>query len=676
MRQSAEFSREENPHAGLAALFTQSRGWVRAVVVIAATAFVTAGALSKSELLGRLANPSTHNDVNYLIDGIQRLLYIEVNGFWSELSHLRDVPLHAPFAAYQAALAFYLFGFHDWAPYLSDIFLLIVLFSACVRLLRGYPDVILIACVLAVAGMPLTSVTITEFAPEMPLGLFVALGIVAALPIPLTQRAPGARFAAGLLFGIAFLAKPSSFVFVPVVVSVTLSVTFLRDIVFAKQWSQWNRAIANGLIGLVLALWLPALYLIPNFSDFSHYFYMALFDKSNLEAYGYKAIKTNASFYLTGYVGEYIFGDLLWVYFAIVSIGLVAARYRGDHRFIRRQVELLAVGIVLWALPTFSTAKNTLFAAPFAYLLALMVVLALRSIYETTRGVFGTSAVSLLGVLLLVSGTSRPIFPNTSAFALGAPSLHVIREAWPQTQDRLREVMLGNSPNYYGRFVYLTNVGYYHDSSLKYWFLKKDMTLDWDFDTLWWESETEHHLDYIHHKKADFVVAGERDNGLTFKLPLIAGAAGSEDAVLAAMWDDPNYMPIDRFYGPTGRTITVFQRSTAFAGWRLLAGLYQSWGPDGPWISKGTVAHLGAYAPDDVKSRLAVEAEGQPGQVVTIFVNSDQIGELTFDANGVGSLDRPCDLARGENDIVLRYSVDAPITFRRLLVARQIARAF
>ena len=147
-------------------MVTESHGWVQAIAVIGVALFITAGALSKSELIGRLSFPATHNDIAYLLDGIRRLVYMDVNGFWAEFNHLRLEPLHAPVAAYQAALAFYLFGFHDWAPYLTNIVFLFILLFACTRLLRGCPDLVVIACLLAVAGVPLAFSTITEFAPE------------------------------------------------------------------------------------------------------------------------------------------------------------------------------------------------------------------------------------------------------------------------------------------------------------------------------------------------------------------------------------------------------------------------------------------------------------------------------------------------------------------------------
>jgi hypothetical protein len=234
--------------------------------------------------------------------------------------------------------------------------------------------------------------------------------------------------------------------------------------------------------------------------------------------------------------------------------------------------------------------------------------------------------------------------------------------------------MLGNSPNYYGRSVYMTNVGYYHVPTLWYWFLKKDPSLDWTFHSSWQESNAGRHTAYIHQHGIDFVIAGEYDNGLTFAPPLVPAAAASETAVLAAMWDDPSYMPVDQFYGPTGRTITVFQRRVSFAGWRPLSGLSQPGGTKRPWVSSGTITHLEVYAPDAVPAQVAIEASGQAGQTVDVLVNKERIGQLTFDEKGNASWAQSFNLVPGENDLIFRYSTDTPVLFRRLLVIRKLDR--
>ena len=652
-------------------LFMRTDSYVAVITVVSVAAWITGGALSKSQLIGRLANPVTHNDVNYVIDGIRRLVYIEINGFWAEIPHLFHEPMHAPLSGYQAALGYYLFGFHDWAPYASDIIYLLIFLGVCAALLRGCPNIVVIAGLGAIAGMPLAYSTISEFAPEIPCGLFTALGVLLTLRISMFDPAVGPRALAGLCFGLGLLGKPTSLVFVPLVACATLGVAFVRDVILPGELRKIGKAVFHSILHLALSFWLPAIYLIPNFDSYSDYFYRALFDTENLKAFGENR---HVLYYLTGGGAEYMFGNLLWGYVATIAIGVAAAAKRGDGQFVVRQIELSVLAVVMWLPPTVSPAKNILFGAPFGYLVGFMVVMALRSIYETIGSIAGIGAASLLSFALMVSVTSSTDLADTPGFDWKVPGAHISREKWLAEMDRVRAVMLGNSPNYRGRTVYSTNAGYAWGPVLQYSFLKTDPTLDWSFASNWADSDPQYHLDYIHQSKSDFVIAGERGNGLTYGPVQIPGASASENAVLAALRVDQDYMPIDQFYGPTGRTITVFQRRTAYGGWRALAGLTNLGGTKQPWISAGTITHLEAYAASPVPADLAMEASGSPGQTIDVIANHDRIGQLTFDPAGKASLTRAFNLLSGQNDIVFRYSLDAPVTFNRLLIIRKIDR--
>jgi hypothetical protein len=649
-------------------LLMERNVYVVIIAIALISLWITGGALSKSYLIGRLSNPMTHNDVNYLISGIRRLLYIEINGFWAEIPHLLHEHLHAPLSTYQAALGFFLFGFHDWAPYASNIVYLWIVFAFSAVLLRGRPTAVIIAALVALAGMPLLYSSISEFAPEIPCGLFTALGVVLTLRISLFDRALGLRALAGLCFGLGLLAKPSSFAFMPLVLCATLGITFIRDVLLAGRLREFPESFANGLIQLGLSLWLPALYLIPNFRDYLDYFKLAMLDPANVRKF---AGRTDFTYYFSGEAGQYMFGDFLWAYVATIAAGLAAASFRDDRQFIRRQVEIFLIVVFMWVLATVPESKNTLFGVPFAFLIVFMFVMAFGSIYETLGNVGGVAAVSLLGLLFFVSGTSFTILANTPGFDWYNPGAHVIREKWPEAMARFRAVMLGNSPDYHGRSVYPTNSAYYFGPVLWYFFLKKDPTLDWTFtDGLWGDTDPRDHIDFIHRMRADFVIAGERDNGLTYGPTLYAGASAAENAVLAALRDDPHYMTLDEFYGPTGRTITVFQRRDAFAGWRPLGGLMQQSARQ-PWFSSGSISHLGAYAPVAINAELDLTAHGPPGDTGNIIVNQDRVAQLIFDGSGKASLAQPISLRAGDNDIILRYSSDAQLTFERLLIVRK-----
>jgi hypothetical protein len=272
----------------------------------------------------------------------------------------------------------------------------------------------------------------------------------------------------------------------------------------------------------------------------------------------------------------------------------------------------------------------------------------------------------------MVSVTSWTDLANTPGFDWKLPGAHITREKWLDEMDRIRAVMLGNSPNYRGRTVYSTNSGYAWGPVLQYWFLKTDPTLDWSFASNWADSDPQHHLDYIRQAKSDFVIAGERDNGLTYGPSQVPGASASENAVLAALREDRDYMPIDQFYGPTGRTMTVFQRRVAYGGWRPLAGLANPGGTRQPWVSAGTISHLEAYATSAVPAELAIDVSGLPGETIDIVANHERIGQLLLDPSGKASLTQAFNLVSGQNEILFRYSSDTPVAFKRLLVIRGI----
>ena len=656
-------------------LVTARNGYAVAGAIVLLSLWITAGALSKSYLIGRLAFPATHNDVNYLIDGIRRLVYIETHGFWAEIAHLYLDPMHAPLAGYQAAFGFYLFGFHDWAPYATDIGYLWISLAFSAALLRDRPAPVIIAGLIALSGVPILYSTVSEFAPEIPCGLFTALGVVLALRISALERTLMPRALAGLCFGFGMLAKPSSFAFVPLVVCAVLGVTFVRDVLVPKRLRESPTAAKNGLLQIAFSLWLPAFYLVPNFGEYAHYFYLAMLDPANVRKFAsYHSIRDDIVFYFTGDAGQYMFGNLFWAYLGAIALGIAAAWRRSDWKFLGNQAELFAIVVFMWVLATAPDAKNMLFGAPFGFLLLFMIMMAIGSIYETVGGTRGIYVVSFLSVLLFVSGTpfSRP--PNTPGFEWYNRGAHVIREQWPKAMGRFRAVMLGNSPNYHERSVYDTNSGYYFGPVLWYFFLKKDPTLDWIFvDPLWGDENPQDHLDLIRQRHVEFVIAGERDNGLTYGPSLYSGASAAENAVLAAMRRNPDYMALDQFYGPTGRTITVFQRSTAFAGWRPLGGLVHR-GEQQPWISMDKITHLAAYSPVAISARLMLDVQGTAGESIDVIVNQNQIGSMHLDTAGKGTLTDAFGLAPGDNDIILKYSTAGPTRFNRLVLIRKISQ--
>ena len=137
---------------------------------------------------------------------------------------------------------------------------------------------------------------------------------------------------------------------------------------------------------------------------------------------------------------------------------------------------------------------------------------------------------------------------------------------------------------------------------------------------------------------------------------------------------DPGYMPIDRFYGPNGRTVTVFQRRGNFAGWPLAGFASEPEEPDNARVTSGGIAYLQSYAAAPVAAELQLKCAGIAGETVEILVNWQKVARLTFPPNDeVLSLNQPIALLPGTNDIVLQYSESGQITLHQLLIVPDIA---
>jgi hypothetical protein len=645
------------------------RRYVAALIVVAAALVLFAVSMSSSFYDGRLAAPLTHDDVNYFVEGIQHLNFLRTRGFFALAHDFLRSSLHAPLPSYQAMAAYLIFGIADWAPYASNIVLVFIFLGFAAYLLRDCPAIVVAAAMACLVAMPLSSNVITEFNPELMCSLFIAIGSILMVRLPVTEAPLGSRFIAAFCFALAFFAHPSASPFTLIALLATVGLAFLRDIAWNGKFRQLRSGIAYSLLNVLLSIWLPALYVVPRYKEYANYFYDAVFNTAQQGIwFAGMSGQLHLGFYLFGPGGQFMFGRKLLVYLAIIALGFVAVWWHKDRRLLARQVELLLLAFLFWLVPTLSGATQYLFASAFGFSIAFMTIIALRSIYLAFRGPPGAIAVSALGVLLLVlykpSGLVMPNLPRTP----------IDREFAFRAIDRLNMAMLGNATNY--RYtdrptqVYMTNMGAYAPNMLKYYLLKMDPALNWHIDSKWMDADPRDHIDFIHGSQQDFVIAGEHGNGLTYSL----AAGPSEDATFAAMSQDDGYMAIDRFYGPAGREIALFQRRGSFAGWRPISGIKinPSGRADDPRDIPGGVAYLETFAARPVKAELEIEWVGAgAGQKLGIFVNYQKTADLIFDpAAASSSLKQEISLSAGTNDIVLQS--DGALTLRYLVIVPQL----
>lgn len=637
------------------------------LIVAAASLLLFAAAMSSSFYNGRLAAPMTHDDVNFFIEGIQHLHLLRTKGFVALVEGFLHGSLHAPISTYQAMFAYALFGVTDWAPYASNLIWVIVFFGFAAYLLGGARAGLLIAAMASLIALPLSANTITEFNPELVCSLFTAIGAVLMVRLPVIDAPLRSRLPAALCFALAFFAHPVASPFTLIALLASVGLAFLRDAVWGGKLRRLPIGIGYSLLNILLSVCLPAAYFIPRRKEYADYFYDAIFSSNAREIWTPgMGDHWHLGFYLFGIGGQFMFGRLLVVYAGIIGLGLLAAFGRNDRRGLARQAELLVLALVFWLVPSFSPTKAYHFASAFGFLTAFLTVIALRSIHDAVRGRRGDAVVLALGVILLA------LYMPAGAIVSNLPQTRVDREFAFRALDELKAILLGNATNYHGTDrttqVYMTNMGAYAPNMLQYYLLKQDPALDWNFDAKWMDADPHHHIDFIHASQADFVIAGERGNGLTYS----AFAGPAEDAVLAAMWQDPRYMAIDTFYGPNGRTVAIFQRRGNFAGWRPIYGLVTS-SPrrDDPRNVPDGVAFLQTFAAQAIKADLEIDWMGvDAGQKLSVFVNYQKAIELTADDAHVSSIRQKISLSRGNNDIVLQS--DHPLLVRYLLIVPDV----
>lgn len=593
-------------------------------IVIAASLLLLAAAMSSSFYNGQLDAPITHDDVNFFIEGIQHLNLLRTKGFYALAGDFVHGSMHAPIPTYQAMLAYLLFGITDWAPYASNIILVVIFFGFAAYLVRDASVAVLVAAMVSLIALPLSANTVTEFNPELICSLFTAIGAVLMVRLPLIDAPLQSRMFAALSFAIAFFAHPVASPFTLIALLASIGLAFLRDVVLSGKFRLAPIGIGYSLLNVILSIFLPTLYLIPRYREYVDYFVDALFSSNSRDIWGAMSDRLHLGFYLFGQGGEFMFGRLLPLYAGIIGLGLVAVLRHKDRELFSRQVEMLILAALFWLVPSLSTMKSYQFGAAFGYLIAFLAVISLRAIYCALRGGRGDAVVLAFALVLL------SLYSPATQIVSNLPATRIDREFAFRAIDHVKKVLLRNATNFRGAEhvteVYMTNIGAYAPNILFYYLLKEDPALRWNFDSKWTDANSRDHIDFIHASQADFVIAGERGNGLTysdFALP-------AEDPVLAAMWHDPGYIAIDSFYGPKGRTVTIFQRRGNFAGWRPIYGFINSTPQrDDPRVVPDGVAFLQTFAARAIEADLRIDWVGVgAGQSVSVFVNFQKVIEF------------------------------------------------
>jgi hypothetical protein len=387
--------------------------WTAALVITISVAFF---ALQRSIEVGRLSAPPLYDDVVYLYTA-QTLLHAMQHQSWLATLH-QFVDQHAPLSTLVAVIGFLMVPHGLIGPYLANCLVLGGFLAGCAGFLRKLPVAGSVGIIAAIAAIPISSLSISEFRPDLAWGFLTGLASVALLRPPVFALGSKSLITIGLLAGLALVSKPST----SPVTGVILGTAFLEAA--ALRWFAQRRdaerqplreiARAAGLIGIGALLVAGPVYAVI-WRDVYAYIKSALVDFGDQSAVPGDFL-FHLLYYSFGASGRLMLGDALWVLLAfwITIICYSAAFFRP---LLPRLACYLAVILLAYAIPSQTVVKSPYFGSAFYGLLIVSTAavlpdvwqnLAERRLFAAIRGPVAGTICGMGALLLVVTNVLHP----------------------------------------------------------------------------------------------------------------------------------------------------------------------------------------------------------------------------------------------------------------------------
>ena len=434
-RRIQQNGRHESVPLGRTWLWARLPWWVAIAVVF------TVLVVQLSMHFGRLAVDPQYDDVMYFLDGLDRLEQVRADGLRGLAAGYLHRPPHSPWSSFLAAACFAVFGVRDWAPYLGNGLLIVVLVGFVDFLAIGHGRWPRRLCLFMACTVPFAAQGVNHFAPDFACGLFTAIGVVLLLRGSFADSTRAHQAAAGLSFGLALLAKPTGAPFTLGILFGALVLAGICDRV-ARPGLTFRRVVASWgwCLGTMLALTAPHYALAGR--------YVTAILEINILSPQAGVEKMSGGqplpwyYHLTGFAGRMMLGKHLYLFAAICLASLAFVVRVRDRAAGVRHLAFALVLAVAWAVPTMFGSFNPMFAQTFTVLLLFCAVIAVCDVLPRVPQ-NGTGF--LWARRLFVAGVVAVPFIGIAPWPSGAPpsrnrtQLH--REIY---RDILRHVRTGS----------------------------------------------------------------------------------------------------------------------------------------------------------------------------------------------------------------------------------------
>jgi hypothetical protein len=328
----------------------------------------------------RLRAEPIYDDVSYMSDAAARLnaFYRQDFASWFYDFVQRSQP-HSPYATLTAFIAFALFGFNEWAPYVLNGILIFVLLREIRRFSAPLPGYLQIALLLFPLCIPLSRSAIVEFRPDFAAGLFGAITawralemkFLSAVPRPVSEYIKLAGFAA-----LTWLTKPTFFLHTAMLM---LVVALLCVVLGNRNKESWIRSMAIiGSLGLGLLIAFP--YFLAGWRSYWSYFNQNTGAGSLADVWKIPGgFVGSLRYYLFGLPADAGFpsasamlGPFLGALSLIVIAGLTWLAVRKDWRLLIFYGSVVCVAIASFSVVVYGGMKGPCFGLTFQILFVLL----------------------------------------------------------------------------------------------------------------------------------------------------------------------------------------------------------------------------------------------------------------------------------------------------------------
>lgn len=604
-------------------IHTRKKPWLGLLVTV--TSLFTVVCLQYSIRHGRLLFPPYFDDIGYFVDAAQRLKILQEQGFvafWS--NYVNSVP-HSPFASLLALMAFMVLGWHEWAPYAATGLLVFAFLLFVDRLVCQLPTpqrALVLAYVLTV---PFLANVVTEFRPDIPWGISVAVGTSWPLLRGETFRPRIDSGLMGAFFGLALLIKPST---------APLTVLLLGCAAMWFLLPAWSRReqpffeLPRPTLALLMIA-VSAVVAAPHYSlAFGHvaqYTSRVLGPESDIWSLT-GGVLDHAVYYVTGPGGRVTLGIHAWIAGTVTCMALAWALARGRWRILIEHAPLALGVLVAYLVPTILTVKNRHLGAAFATLVVVVAVLVLRNCLllggDTVAGRrWGSLSLALLVLVALVRYES-PIHLGSPGAGAAVHRQRIFSEIYESIKSR---ITLGNER------VLVTATGRaVNSAALAFNSIREGMTLNFSDASKvatmneFWQVFAEE----------EFVVAFEPGFAwINVTLP----STRIQGAILSALRSRSDYCVGAVVPGPNGKRAFLLEKVRPFFGLNPLAGfgrvLAGDQNVDLPTRRQGLTPATYATIDGDRSGAGVLVLRAAPGEgidTVSVIVAGERVGELSF----------------------------------------------